>query len=72
MYEVFGKANCQACKEAVKLLENAGEDFVYKQLFRDFTLNEFYDIAPESHKTFPMVAKDGKYLGTLLDLKPLL
>ena len=72
MFEVYGKANCQACNEAKQLLENAGENFEYKQLGKDFSLAEMFEIAPATHKTFPMIAKDGKYIGTLADQKSLL
>ena len=72
MYEVYGKANCPACTEAKLLLDNAGEDYVYKQLGKDFSLGEMFEVAPATHKTFPMIAKDGKYIGTLTDLKSLL
>lgn len=69
MYEVYGKANCPACTEAKLLLDSAGEAYIYKQLGKDFSLGEMFEIAPATHKTFPMIAEDGKYLGTLVDLK---
>ncbi len=71
-YTIFGKTNCPSCKQAKQLLESKELEFEYKQLGTDFELLEMYEIAPRTHKAFPMIAKDGKYLGGLPELKSLL
>ena len=41
-------------------------------LNKDFTLSEFYKVAPKSHKTFPMITKDGNYIGSFNELKEII
>ena len=71
-FTIYGKTNCNSCTQAKQLLESVGLDFEYKQLGKDFELLEMYEIAPRTHKAFPMIAKDGKYLGGIVELKQLL
>lgn len=71
MIEIYGKDNCAGCKEAKAICEQKGIEFVYKSLNKDYSIGEMYEIAPRSHKTFPMIARNGKYFGTLVELKVL-
>lgn len=71
-FTIYGKTNCTSCVQAKQLLESVGLDFEYKQLGNDFELLEMYDIAPRTHKAFPMIVKDGEYLGGIAELKQLL
>ena len=66
---IYGKANCKSCDEAKQLCDNKSVEYEYKQMGKDFELLEMYSIAPRNHKSFPMVAKNGNYIGTLQDLK---
>lgn len=68
-YTIYGKANCPSCSDAKRLLEQKELDFEYLQLGKDYSITEFYDIAPMSHKTFPMIALNGEYLGSLNTLQ---
>lgn len=45
------------------------QEFTYKVLNKDYTLSEFMKIAPNTHKTFPLIFKDDVYLGGLKELK---
>ena len=72
MITIYGKLNCGSCNAAKALCEANGIEFEYKQMDKDYGIMDMYKIAPMSHKTFPMIAKDGEYLGTLDDLKAIL
>ena len=69
---IYGKVNCKSCDEAKQLCTNNSVEYEYKQMGKDYDLSEFYSVAPRSVKSFPMVAKDGEYIGGLQDLKNLL
>jgi len=66
--EIYGKPMCPACNTAKATLEAKGLAFEYKVLNKDYSIAEFYEIAPRTHRTFPMLAVDGKYVGTFTDL----
>lgn len=65
---IYGKPMCAACNTAKQELTNMGQQFEYKELNKDYTIVEFYEIAPRTHRTFPMLAVDGEYVGALADL----
>ena len=69
---IYGKANCKSCDEAKQLCDNNSVEYEYKQMGKDFELLEMYYIAPRNHKSFPMVAIGGKYIGGLVELKEIL
>lgn len=66
--EIYGRTGCAACDKAVRFCDSVGFDYVYKSLGKDYSITEMYEIAPQNHKTFPMIAVGGKYLGTYEDL----
>ena len=72
MFTVYGKTGCSACVQAEQLLETKGLDYEYALLGLNYSLEDFYNVAPKTHKTFPMVTKDGKYIGGLVELKEVL
>ena len=72
MYTVYGKTGCSACVQAKQLLETKGLECEYALLGLNYSLEDFYNVAPKTHKTFPMVTKDGKYIGGLVELKEVL
>lgn len=72
MFIIYGKENCNACVQAKQLCESKGVEFEYKQFGKDFDLSEMYSIAPRTHKSFPMISDDDKYIGGLPELKTLL
>ena len=72
MIKIYGKTGCSACVQAEQLLETKGLDYEYALLGLNYSLEEFYNVAPKTHKTFPMVTKDGKYIGGLVELKEVL
>ena len=80
MFTVYGKTGCSACVQAEQLLETKGLDYEYVLLGLNYSLEEFYNVAPKTHRTFPMITKlvkyDGvemeEYIGGLVELKELL
>ena len=80
MYTVYGKTGCSACVQAKQLLETKGLDYEYALLGLNYSLEEFYNVAPKTHRTFPMITKlvkyDGvemeEYIGGLVELKEIL
>lgn len=67
--EIYGKMGCAACVTAKQFCEGNGIDYEYKVLNKDYSITDMYAIAPMSHRTFPMLALDGEYVGTLDDLR---
>ena len=60
--EVYGRQNCSFCTKAKTLLTIKKEDFIYKELDTDFTLEEFREKFPDA-KTVPQIIVDGKHIG---------
>ena len=69
MYTIYSKPNCQSCNEAKMLLEMEKLPFKYLTLNKEYTLQDMFTNIPKTHKSFPAIVKDGKYLGGLADLK---
>lgn len=65
--EIYGKPMCPACNQAKSWLTERGIPFEYKELNKEYSITEFYEVAPRSHRTFPMFAVNGEYVGTLKD-----
>ena len=80
MYTIYGKTGCAACIQAKQLLETKGLEYEYVLLGLNYSLDEFYNVAPKTHRTFPMITKlvkyDGvemeEYIGGLTELKEVL
>ena len=68
MYTVYGKLSCDSCDQAKALLTTKGQKFEYKQFGKDYDLGEFSSFN-KAHRSFPLILKDGEYLGGLPDLK---
>lgn len=69
MITIYSKENCGACKTAKQYCDQYSLDYEYKVLNTDYNLSEFFSIAPRTHKSFPMIAVDGNYIGGLNELK---
>ena len=80
MIKIYGKAGCVSCIQAKQLLETKGLEYEYALLGLNYSLGDFYNVAPKTHRTFPMITKlvkyDGvemeEYIGGLVELKELL
>ena len=68
MIKIYGRAGCSSCNQAKALCESNGISYEYLSLGKDYQLSELMSIK-EGHRSFPLITKDEKYIGTLLDLK---
>ena len=68
MYTIYSKPSCASCDQAKQLLEIKNQEYEYKVLGKDFDLTEFSSHS-STHRSFPLILKDGKYLGGLEQLK---
>lgn len=69
---ILGKDNCGSCISAKQLCEQKQVEHGYQTLGKDYSIVEFYTDVPRSHKSFPAILVDGKYLGGLVELKEVL
>ena len=67
MIQIYGKKWCSYCYKAKQLCKREGLDFVYKELNKDFTREEFLEQFPGA-KTFPQIRMDGKNIGGYTEL----
>lgn len=68
MYTIYSKDKCQQCDSAKLLCQMKGVEFEVKKLDVDYTKEDILALAPNT-RSFPVVFKDGLYLGGLPDLK---
>jgi len=62
MFTIYGKEDCGFCQKIKLVLELLGKEYVYKEIYTDFTEEEF--LAKFKGKTaFPQVEFDGKHIG---------
>ena len=66
--EIYGKTFCPYCDKAKALCEREGYDYSYKELDKDFSRDEFFDIFPTA-RTFPQIKIDGNDLGGYTELE---
>ena len=68
MIEIYGKNFCPYCDKAKALCEREGFDYSYKELDKDFTREEFFNIFPTA-RTFPQIKIDGNDIGGYTELE---
>lgn len=68
MYEIYSKIDCSNCDKAKRALVQEGCEHRVKILDVHFDIKDLYQIAPRSHRSFPMITKHGEYLGGLQEL----
>ena len=62
MIEIYGKAGCNKCAQAVNLCEQQGLDYSYKSLDTDFTREDIFDWFPGA-RTFPQIKISDQRIG---------
>ena len=65
--EIYGKKWCSYCYKVKQLCKREKLDFLYKELNKDFTKQEFFEQFPDA-KTFPQIIVDGKQIGGYSEL----
>lgn len=72
MYIIYSKPNCQQCTQAKMLLEMKGLAYEYLTLGADYELEDVLSTANTTVKAFPIVFKDGTFIGGYPELRGLL
>ena len=67
MYTIYSKPSCSYCLQAKQLLEMKQLPFVYKQLGKDYTLQELLEVSPTA-RTFPVILKGEEFIGGFANL----
>ncbi len=62
MFTIYGKNECPMCFKVKVVLEMLGQEYVYKELNKDYTVKEFENQFPHT-LSMPQVVLDGKTLG---------
>ena len=68
MIEIYGKTFCPYCDKAKALCERQGYEYSYKELDKDFSRDEFFNIFPTA-RTFPQIKIDGADIGGYTELE---
>ena len=68
MIEIYGKTFCPYCDKTKALCEREGLEYSYKELDKDFTREEFFNIFPTA-RTFPQIKIDGNDIGGYTELE---
>ncbi len=75
MVTIYGKSACSACEQSKAVLKSRGIDFEYKQLDKDYIMEDLMDKLDElgmlGFRTFPLIVQDGKgyTFATIKDVK---
>lgn len=68
MYEIYSKIDCPNCDKAKRLLTDGNFENRVKILGVHFTVEDLYQIAPRSIRSFPVIFKSGEFVGGLKEL----
>ena len=68
MYVIYSKPNCIFCERAKQTLVEENYEHKIKILGVHFEVADLYEIAPRTHKTFPVITKNGEYVGGYQEL----
>lgn len=64
MVTIYGKSQCSSCEQSKAVLKSRGIDFEYKQLDKDYTMEELMDVLDDlgmlGFRTFPLIIQNGK------------
>lgn len=52
--EIWGKPACPSCTKAKQLCESRKFEYTYKELGKDFTREQVFEVFPEA-RTFPQI-----------------
>ena len=68
MIEIYRKTFCPYCDKAKALCEREGFEYTYKELDKDFSRDDFFDIFPGA-RTFPQIKINGDSIGGYTELE---
>lgn len=55
MYTIYSRENCRFCENTVKACKTFDKDFDLLKVDEDFTREEFLQMIPSTHATYPAV-----------------
>ena len=71
-YILYGKESCIYCKEAVQMLKTRNKNYKYVEIKNDKQLETLYNIIDKktnNYRYFPIIFKNGKFIGGYTELK---
>lgn len=68
MFTIYSKEQCNYCVQSKRLLDAKKHQYVVKMLDVDYTLDELKELVPNV-KSFPVVFKDDKFIGSFAELR---
>lgn len=61
---IYGKSQCSSCEQSKAVLKSRNIEFEYKQLDKDYTMEELMDVLDDlgmlGFRTFPLIVQGGK------------
>lgn len=69
MYKVYSKEGCPFCARSLIALKTFDKEFEVLKLDEDYFLQEFLDVVPDNHRTYPAIFNDGVFVGGFSELK---
>lgn len=72
-YIIYGSESCTNCKQAIQLLNQKEQHFVYKSFPEDYSLEELAELVGKPTRSVPQIFEVGEgnklqYVGGLMDL----
>ena len=74
-YILYGKESCIYCKEAIQLLKTRNKNYKYVEIKNDKQQETLYNIIDKktnNYRYFPIIFKNGKFIGGYTELKKLI
>jgi len=68
MIVIYGKPDCVYCENAKGLLNSHNIDYEYKELGKDYTIEELLELNPNA-RTAPQIFDNGRLVGGFDDLR---
>jgi glutaredoxin len=69
MIIVYGKESCRFCKNTLQALKTFNIPFEYKTLDKDYSKEDFLEVVPNGHNTFPAIFEGENFLGGFSEFK---
>ena len=64
MFIIYGKQDCPQCDLAKNMCKSKNEEFEYKQLDVDYSLEELIELSPQPVRAVPVIFEGVNYIGS--------
>lgn len=68
MFLIYGKKDCSLCDSAKTLISMQKYEWEYKELGKDYELDELLALLPQPPRAFPQIFMNGTYIGSFNEL----